>query len=73
MHMKKTNAPWLVPLLIAICVVCIGFIAWSAIKGKNALSNGPNKEVHPGMYDFRKEAESGHLGRKQANSPLPGP
>jgi hypothetical protein len=69
--MKKEIAPWMVPLAIAVCVVCIGFIAWRALNGNSAVSTTPNKPVQPGMYDFRKEAASGGLGRTQPDSPLP--
>ncbi len=68
--MKKEVAPWVVPVVVVVCVLCIGMIAWKALSGNSAMSSAPNREVHAGMYDFRKEAASGNLGRKSEDSPL---
>jgi heme/copper-type cytochrome/quinol oxidase subunit 2 len=68
--MKKNIPIWVVPIVIVFCLAVVGVIAWKSMSKNSAASNAPNMEVHPGMYDIRKEAESGHLGQKQPGSPL---
>ena len=53
---------WLLCGLIAIAVLAIGFFVW---RGSTGGSLGiPDREVHAGMYDFKKEAQNGTLGRR---------
>ena len=51
--------PWAIGVAVVVGVALIAFIAWHALAGP---TDGPAKEVHAGMYDFRKEAASGNLG-----------
>jgi hypothetical protein len=60
---KSRSLPiWLLCGLIAVAVIAIGVTVWRGFAGDTA--GIPDKAVHPGMYDFRKEAENGTLGRR---------
>jgi hypothetical protein len=58
---KKSVPILLLGGIIAVAVVLIGLYAWGEFhKGNPGI---PDKEVKPGMYDFREEAKAGRLGR----------
>ena len=54
---------WVMPTVIVVGVLLIVFITWKALTGYGTPSTGPDKEVKPGTYDFKKEAEKGNIGR----------
>jgi hypothetical protein len=49
--------------LIAIAVIAIGLYAWGEFR--RGTPSFPDREVHAGMYDFKKAAQDGTLGRRQ--------
>ena len=62
---KQAELPgWVMPVVVAIGVLIVAIVAWRALAGGGATASGPDKEVHAGMYDFKKEAASGNLGRR---------
>ncbi|HZO91383.1 MAG TPA: hypothetical protein VFB38_23875 [Chthonomonadaceae bacterium] len=60
---RKELPSWALPVAILVGVLALAFIGWKAFTGTNS-APGPAKEVHPGMYDFRKEVQSGNVGRR---------
>ena len=61
---KESSKPvWLIGGLIAVAVLVIGYFVWGEFT-RGSAAHIPNKEVHAGMYDFRKEAQNGNLGRR---------
>ena len=59
---RKSMPVILLCSVIAVAVLAIGWYAFHMFRGEAA--DIPNREVRPGMYDFRKEAQSGNLGRR---------
>ena len=66
--MKNSLPKWVLPLAISLGVLIVVFVSYKAFTGSNG-DNKPPIEVHPGMYDFRKEAAAGNLGRKNRTQP----
>ena len=61
---KQGSFPvWIVLGLIAVAVIAIGSVLWQAFRGSTP--GIPDRQVHAGMYDFKKEAANGNLGRRQ--------
>jgi len=61
---QKTQVPvWLLGGIIAVVVLLVGMFVWGGLSHGSA-PGVKDKEVHAGMYDFRKEAQSGNLGRR---------
>lgn len=52
---------WVLPIVIAIAIVVVIFVGYHAFTA-NSGEVGPRKEVHAGMYDFRKEVQQGNAG-----------
>ena len=48
--------------VIVAALLVIGYFVWTGVRSPTA--HIPNKEVHPGMYDFREEARKGNIGRR---------
>ena len=63
---SKELPPWVMPLAVILGVLLIVFVAVRALNGTSGNPAGPAREVHPGMYDFRKEAQQGNIGRRTA-------
>ena len=63
---EKPSSPpaWLVGGLIAIAVLLIGLFVWGQTS-RGSTAGIKDKEVHAGMYDFRKAAQEGKLGQRQ--------
>ena len=58
----RSMPTWLVSGLIVVAVLVVGYFVWGEFtRGTGGI---PDKKVHAGMYDFKKEAESGNLGRR---------
>lgn len=53
---------WLVSGLIAVAVLAIGFYVWH--ESSKGVPDIKDREVHAGMYDFKKEAAAGNLGKR---------
>jgi hypothetical protein len=66
---QQSLPDWVVPAVIVFGVLLVAFLAWRGLNSANGPSPGPNQEVRPGMYDFRKEAEKGNLGRRAGEKP----
>lgn len=60
--MRKELPSWALPVAIVLGVIMLAFLGWRAWTGSNSVPGTP-KEVHPGMYDFRKEFQSGNIGK----------
>ncbi len=59
----KDTPPWLIPVAVVVIVLCVGFVVFKAMGHGSGASSAPDVAVKPGMFDFRKEAASGNLGK----------
>jgi hypothetical protein len=58
---------WALPLGIVIAVIAVALIGWKSF-GSHDAPPGKDVPVHAGMYDFRKAAANGELGKHTAPS-----
>jgi hypothetical protein len=54
---------WVLPLVIVVGALALVAIGVKAFTSSNA-PPGPPREVHAGMFDFRKEVVKGNVGRR---------
>lgn len=60
---------WALPLAVVVGLALVGIVVVRALSGPGESAPGPSVKVHAGMYDFRKEAEKGNLGRRPSDAP----
>ena len=58
---------WAIPVGVVVAVLIVAFLGWRAL-GNHDSSGGKDVSVHPGMYDFRKAAATGELGKHTSPS-----
>ncbi len=51
---------WVLPVVIAVGILVVGFIGWKAYTGSSSAATGQAVEVRPGMIDYKKEMQKGH-------------
>lgn len=61
---KSATPPvWLIAGVAAVVVLLAGFFIWGQVM-HDPTGGIPDKKVQPNMYDFRKSAQEGTLGRR---------
>jgi len=48
---------WVLPVVILVGVLIIGFVSWKAFNGSSGGAEGKAVEVRPGMIDIRQEMQ----------------
>jgi hypothetical protein len=64
---------WLMPAAVVVGLIVIVFLAVRALTGPSVETPGPPRKVYPGMYDFKKEASEGNIGRRVGGEGAPPP
>ncbi len=70
---SKELPSWVLPVVVVVGILILIVLGWRALLGPSPGAPGAVRQVHPGMYDFRKEAQSGHLGGRARTNAAPTP